>query len=233
MTVVAIPNPTYPPKPDALELASRVADGVPAAHREILALLDGLRTGSADDRARADPHRPRDLQDPLGRRPVAAYSRTVRRAPDAFGVLSRAAPREGKVAVVIGGGCGHYPAFAGVVGPGLADAAVIGDVFTSPSAEQAYRTAKVVDGGAGVLFSYGNYSGDVMHFGLAARRLAAEGIDARTVLVTDDVASGPDERPRTVAVSRATSSCSRSWARRPSAATTSPRSWPRANTRTP
>ncbi|WP_433784999.1 dihydroxyacetone kinase family protein [Actinomycetospora sp. CA-101289] len=128
---------------------------------------------------------------------VAAYSRTVRRAPDAFGVISRSAPRRGKVAVVIGGGCGHYPAFAGVVGPGLADAAVIGDVFTSPSAEQAYRTAKAVDGGAGVLFSYGNYSGDVMHFGLAARRLAAEGIPSRTVLVTDDVASGPDDRRET------------------------------------
>jgi dihydroxyacetone kinase len=128
---------------------------------------------------------------------VAAYSRTVRRAPDAFGVVSRAAPRDGKVAVVIGGGCGHYPAFAGVVGPGLADAAVIGDVFTSPSAEQAYRTAKAVDGGAGVLFSYGNYSGDVMHFGLAARRLAAEGIASRTVLVTDDIASGPDDARET------------------------------------
>jgi dihydroxyacetone kinase len=128
---------------------------------------------------------------------VAAYSRTVRRAPDAFGVISRAAPRPGKVAVVIGGGCGHYPAFAGVVGPGLADAAVIGDVFTSPSAEQAYRTAKAVDGGAGVLFSYGNYSGDVMHFGLAARRLAADGVDTRTVLVTDDVASGPDDARET------------------------------------
>ena len=124
----------------------------------------------------------------------AAYARTVRRAPDAHGVISRSAPRTGKVAVVIGGGCGHYPAFAGLVGPGLADAAVVGDVFTSPSAEQAYRTARAVDGGAGVLFSYGNYSGDVMHFGLAARRLAAEGIDSRTVLVTDDVASAPAER---------------------------------------
>ena len=72
----------------------------------------------------------------------AAYARTVRRAPDAHGVISRAAPRTGKVAVVIGGGCGHYPAFAGLVGPGLADAAVVGDVFTSPSAEQAYRTAR-------------------------------------------------------------------------------------------
>ncbi len=124
----------------------------------------------------------------------AAYSRTVRRAPDAFGVLSNAAPRLGKVAVIIGGGCGHYPAFAGLVGPGLADAAVVGDVFTSPSAEQAYRVARAVEGGAGVVFSYGNYAGDVMHFGLAGRRLAADGIDARQMIVTDDVASAPAER---------------------------------------
>ena len=120
---------------------------------------------------------------------VAAYGRTVRRAPDAHGVIARHAPTAGKVAVVIGGGCGHYPAFAGLVGPGFADAAVVGDVFTSPSAEQVYRTAAAVDGGAGVLFSYGNYAGDVMHFGLAASRLAAEGVDSRTVIVTDDVAS--------------------------------------------
>ncbi|MFI7098265.1 dihydroxyacetone kinase family protein [Streptomyces sp. NPDC050161] len=120
-----------------------------------------------------------------------AYARTVRRVPGAFGVVGRHAPRTGKVAVVIGGGSGHYPAFAGLVGPGLADAAAIGDVFASPSAEQVYRTARAADSGAGVLLSYGNYAGDVMHFGLAARRLAAEGIDTRTVLVTDDVASGP------------------------------------------
>ncbi|WP_461002442.1 dihydroxyacetone kinase subunit DhaK, partial [Streptomonospora sediminis] len=121
---------------------------------------------------------------------VSSYSRLVAPVPDAHGVLSTRAPEQGRVSVVIGGGCGHYPAFAGLVGPGLADAAVIGDVFTSPSAEQVYRTARAVDGGAGVLFSFGNYAGDVMHFGLAARRLAAEGTDSRTVLVTDDVASG-------------------------------------------
>ncbi|WP_116044225.1 dihydroxyacetone kinase family protein [Amycolatopsis palatopharyngis] len=124
---------------------------------------------------------------------VTAYGRTVRKVPDAYGVIGRQVPRQGKVAVVIGGGCGHYPAFAGLVGPGLADGAVIGDVFTSPSAEQVYRTAKAADGGAGVLFGYGNYAGDVLHFGLAARRLAAEGIDSRTILVTDDIASGSAE----------------------------------------
>lgn len=122
---------------------------------------------------------------------VSSYSRLVAPVPDAHGVMSPRSPEPGRVSVVIGGGCGHYPAFAGLVGPGLADAAVIGDVFTSPSAEQVHRTARAVDGGAGVLFSFGNYAGDVMHFGLAARRLAAEGVDSRTALVTDDIASGP------------------------------------------
>ncbi|KAA9149094.1 dihydroxyacetone kinase subunit L [Amycolatopsis acidicola] len=126
---------------------------------------------------------------------VTAYGREVRKVPDAYGVLAREVPRQGKVAVVIGGGCGHYPAFAGLVGPGLAAGAVVGDVFTSPSAEQVYRTARAADGGAGVLFGYGNYQGDVLHFGLAARRLAAEGIESRTILVTDDIASGPSDKP--------------------------------------
>jgi len=122
---------------------------------------------------------------------ATAYGRQVRKVDDAYGVVATTAPKDDKVAVVIGGGCGHYPAFAGLVGPGLADGAVIGDVFTSPSAEQVYRTAKDAHGGAGVLFGYGNYQGDVLHFGLAARRLAAEGVDSRTIVVTDDVASGP------------------------------------------
>ncbi|MDA2805501.1 dihydroxyacetone kinase family protein, partial [Nocardiopsis suaedae] len=122
---------------------------------------------------------------------ATTYGRLVRKVPGAYGVVTRDRPRQGKVAVVIGGGCGHYPAFAGLVGPGLAGGAVVGDVFTSPSAEQVYRTAREADNGGGVLFGYGNYQGDVLHFGLAARRLAAEGIDSRTVLVTDDVASGP------------------------------------------
>jgi dihydroxyacetone kinase len=79
------------------------------------------------------------------------------------------------------------------VGQGLASGAAIGDVFTSPSGEQCYRVAKAVDGGAGILFTFGNYSGDVMNFGMAEARLRAEGIDARTVLVTDDVLSASTE----------------------------------------
>jgi dihydroxyacetone kinase len=107
------------------------------------------------------------------------------------GIVSASASRPGDVAVVIGGGSGHYPAFAGLVGPGLATAAVCGQIFASPSAGQAYRVARSVESGGGVLFSYGNYAGDRMQFGQAEQRLREEGIDARTVLVTDDVASAP------------------------------------------
>ncbi|GGM33559.1 D-erythrulose kinase [Longimycelium tulufanense] len=122
---------------------------------------------------------------------VAAYGRYVQRVPGASGVVRTSRPRPGKVSVIVGGGSGHYPAFCGLVGPGLADGAVIGDIFTSPSSEQAYLVGKALDNGAGVLFSYGNYNGDVMNFGLAERRLRSEGTDCRTVVVTDDIASAP------------------------------------------
>jgi dihydroxyacetone kinase len=117
----------------------------------------------------------------------AACGRYVWRVPVAAGVAATGVPATGWVAVVVGEGSGHYP--AGLVGEGLAAAAVIGDVFTSPSGEHAYRVARAVEGGAGVPFSYGNYSGDVMNFGMAEARLRGEGIDARTVLVTDDALS--------------------------------------------
>lgn len=128
---------------------------------------------------------------------AAAYGRFLRRVPEASGVMANGAPAAGHVSVIVGGGSGHYPAFYGLVGQGLASAAAIGDIFTSPSGEQCYRVAKAVDGGAGVLFTFGNYSGDVMNFGMAETRLRSEGVDARTVLVTDDVLSaGPDEADR-------------------------------------
>lgn len=103
---------------------------------------------------------------------------------------------EPQVAVVIGGGSGHYPAFCGTVGPGLAHGAVVGNIFTSPSAAQAYSVGKAADQGRGVIFSFGNYAGDVMNFGIAAERLRAEGIDTRIVIVTDDVASAEEEQKR-------------------------------------
>jgi dihydroxyacetone kinase len=128
---------------------------------------------------------------------LLAYERYVERVPGASGVMRRGGPVPGRVSVVIGGGSGHYPAFAGLVGPGLAHGAVLGDIFTSPSTEQVYRVGRALDGGAGVLFSFGNYAGDVMNFGAAQDRLRAEGIECRTVLVTDDIASAPaDDKSR-------------------------------------
>ncbi|HEX8488319.1 MAG TPA: dihydroxyacetone kinase family protein, partial [Propionibacteriaceae bacterium] len=105
------------------------------------------------------------------------------------GVISSRSTRPGKVAVVIGGGSGHYPAFAGWVGPGLADGAVVGNIFASPSTQQIYAVAKAVDDGAGVFMSYGNYAGDVLNFNLAEEQLGEEDIRAVSVPVTDDVSS--------------------------------------------
>ena len=120
---------------------------------------------------------------------VAAYARHVEPVPGASAVMRSGGPVPGRVSVIGGGGSGHYPAFMGLVGSGLLDGAVIGEVFTSPSAEQAYRTARALEAGAGVLFSYGNYAGDRLNFDMAQERLRAEGIDCRTVVITDDIAS--------------------------------------------
>ncbi|MDP9983496.1 dihydroxyacetone kinase [Pseudarthrobacter oxydans] len=107
------------------------------------------------------------------------------------GVVRSTEVPAGQVALVVGGGSGHYPAFAGLVGPGLAAASACGNMFASPAAGQVYRVAKAANAGGGVLLSYGNYAGDVLHFGQAQLRLNAEGIPTRTVLVTDDIASAP------------------------------------------
>lgn len=101
-------------------------------------------------------------------------------------------PKEPQVAVIVGGGSGHYPAFAGLVGPGFATGAVVGNIFTSPSAAHVYSVAKAADQGKGVVLTFGNYAGDNMNFGIAAQMLNAEGIDTRIVVVKDDIASAPE-----------------------------------------
>ncbi|WP_062118750.1 dihydroxyacetone kinase subunit DhaL [Aureimonas sp. AU40] len=103
-------------------------------------------------------------------------------------------PRDGKVGVVVGGGSGHEPAFAGYVGRGLADAAAIGNIFASPSPEHILDAARAADGGAGVVLLYGNYTGDVLNFTMAAEELEASGVPVRHVAVADDVASAPFDR---------------------------------------
>jgi len=110
------------------------------------------------------------------------------------GVLRAHPARAGKVAVVVGGGSGHYPAFAGLVGAGLADGAVCGDVFASPSTRQVIDVCRGADRGSGVWLSFGNYAGDVLNFGAAAQRLRAQGMAVEVLAVTDDIASAPADQ---------------------------------------
>jgi dihydroxyacetone kinase-like protein len=102
-------------------------------------------------------------------------------------------PVEGKVALATGGGSGHLPVFLGYVGEGLLDGCAVGDVFSSPSADQMLEVTKHIHGGKGVLYIYGNYGGDVMNFDMAAEMAEFEDIEVRTVLVREDVASAPPE----------------------------------------
>jgi dihydroxyacetone kinase len=118
----------------------------------------------------------------------------LRAAPDNRRAVVRAdAGRSGKVGIVTGGGSGHLPAFLGYVGRGLCDGVAVGNVFSSPSAEVIHAATRAVSGGAGVLYLYGNYGGDIYNFDLAGDLAEIDGIPTRTVLAADDVASAPHD----------------------------------------
>jgi dihydroxyacetone kinase-like protein len=110
---------------------------------------------------------------------------------DLRSIVRADAPVKGKVAIATGGGSGHLPIFMGYVGQALVDGASIGNVFSSPTPEQMYRVTTAIHGGAGVLYLYGRYQGDIMNFDTAAEMAEEEGIKVETLLVTDDVASAP------------------------------------------
>lgn len=105
----------------------------------------------------------------------------------------------GKVAIVTGGGTGHLPLFLGYVGEGLLDGCGVGSVFQSPSPEQVYEISKEVDAGAGVLYLYGNYTGDIMTFDMAAEMCEMDDIKTQSIVGADDVNSGAPEIRRGVA----------------------------------
>lgn len=124
---------------------------------------------------------------------TGAYPRMYEKHPAVNGILSRQRKKD-RVALVIGGGTGHEPLFAGFVGKGLADAAACGNIFTAPDPETVYQLAKTVDQGRGVLFVYGSYPGDKMNFDIGEELLNADGVKTRHVCVHDDVVSAPAER---------------------------------------
>lgn len=112
------------------------------------------------------------------------------------GVVRSTDTPPGQPALVIGGGSGHYPAFAGWIGPGLGHGSPCGNIFSSPSSSQVYSVARSAENGGGVILGFGNYAGDVLHFGAAAEKLRAEGVEVRIVMVSDDVASNSAENHR-------------------------------------
>jgi dihydroxyacetone kinase-like protein len=112
----------------------------------------------------------------------------------AYDAIVRTDLPDSKVAVLIGGGSGHEPLFHGFVGRNMGDGAACGGVFAAPSPDTIYEAGKAVHRGKGVLFLYGNYAGDVMNFDMGAELLEDDGIEVRTVRVSDDVAAAPPER---------------------------------------
>ena len=125
---------------------------------------------------------------------VAAHPEYYRLQGDSGKVIARAKDgSKGKVGIVTGGGSGHLPVFTGYVGEGLLDACAIGDVFSSPSAEQMADAIRAADQGAGVLRLYGNYGGDILNFDMAGDLVEFDDIICTSVLLTDDIASAPPE----------------------------------------
>src|SRR2546429_9579956 len=119
---------------------------------------------------------------------AAAHGDLLRYDAENQVVIRNDAPRQGKVALVSGGGSGHEPLHGGFVGIGMLDAACPGEVFTSPVPGQMLAATKAVGGGAGVVHIVKNYTGDVLNFKLAAEDAADEGIKVTSVVIDDDVA---------------------------------------------
>jgi dihydroxyacetone kinase len=128
---------------------------------------------------------------------LTAHSGSLRAASDDRRAIVRQDFPNGNVGIVTGGGSGHLPLFLGYVGTGLCSGVAIGNVFSSPSAEQILAATKAVDGGKGVLYLFGNYGGDVMNFALAGDLAELEGITTETALGRDDVMSAPSEKADT------------------------------------
>lgn len=126
----------------------------------------------------------------------AAHSDKVKYAADDLRCYCIANKKPGKVAIITGGGTGHLPLFLGYVGEGLIDGCGVGGVFQSPSPEQIYNIAKEVESGAGVLYLYGNYTGDIMTFDMATDLCDMDDIVCKSIVGADDVNShaNPDTR---------------------------------------
>jgi len=108
-------------------------------------------------------------------------------------IVNAKSKKHGKVGILTGGGSGHLPLFLGFVGKGMLDGCAVGDIFASPGSNQIFEITKEIDSGNGVLYIYGNYSGDIMNFDMAAEMAKTDDIKVEQVIATDDVASAPKD----------------------------------------
>lgn len=139
---------------------------------------------------------PKDYTDDMLRGIYAAHADRVKYVNDDLRCYCTAKKKQGKVAIITGGGTGHLPLFLGYVGEGLIDGCGVGSVFQSPSSEQIYNISKEVEAGAGILYLYGNYTGDIMNFDMASEMLEMDDIKTLSITGADDVNSNvnPDTR---------------------------------------
>lgn len=136
-------------------------------------------------------NKPEEYVDDMLKGIYAAYKDRVTYVEDDMRCYVTKRKKEGKVGLMTGGGSGHLPLFLGFVGDGMLDGCAIGGVFQSPSAEQIANVTREIDSGAGVLYVYGNYTGDIMNFEMAEELVDFDDIKCLHVKGCDDVASAP------------------------------------------
>ena len=118
---------------------------------------------------------------------LAAHDELIEKV-DGFSILKRKDLSKEKVRLISGGGSGHEPSHGGFVGEGMLDAAIAGEVFTSPTVDQVYRAIEEVAGESGCLLIIKNYSGDIMNFEMAREMAEINNLKVDQVVVNDDVA---------------------------------------------
>lgn len=139
---------------------------------------------------------PEQYTDDMLRGIYAAHPDCVKHTAGDLRCYCTAKKKPGKVAIITGGGTGHLPLFLGYVGEGMLDGCGVGGVFQSPSAEQIFNVTKEVEAGAGVLYLYGNYTGDIMNFDMSAEMCELEDIPTRSIVGADDVLSSQSVETR-------------------------------------
>jgi len=122
---------------------------------------------------------------------VKSHSDVLENTENPRVLKSKFAKKPGRVGIVTGGGSGHKPAFIGYLGKNMVDAVAVGEIFSSPTAKAFYDAFVEADAGQGVACLYGNYAGDNMNVKMAAKMAQKAGINVKTVVANDDVASAP------------------------------------------